>query len=178
MSRCTQGDSPKDAEAIRLIRDLAVRLLALAEGKPIPKHWQALLKQSLLPKSPPISPQRFQKMREVVSELSLAAEELEVERSALHSKTAIFKRIGNAVGVSYKTVGRIEDCLPMNLNQLALLDGMRGEQRRAYIDGMADAICARLREDDQAEELARAQRYKAMILEWEAEDAAQEPISN
>jgi hypothetical protein len=76
-------------------------------------------------------------------------------------------QIASAVGVSRKTIDRIDADRPELISELERLDNLPLELRKAYIDGISQAICERLREHDaierQAQEQAKRRRIRQML---------------
>lgn len=131
-----------DTQASQLIDDFAKKLLALNNGKKIPTSWTKRLKEELKKTSPNktgVKPD-YKKIREAVKLLTLNDEAITSERTKQHSPATVKNRIANEVGITRKTLDRIEvDRISKN-EQCARLDSLDPETRKAHIEGMSDAM--------------------------------------
>lgn len=142
----------KQIEAERLINEFAERLLALNGGNKIPTDWNIRLKIALTPKQKKAGQKRdYGQVASIVKQLALAADKVRKPRTKHHNPATVKNEIAAANHTSRKTVERIDDALPVLMNELGMLDNLEPELRKAYIDGIAAAICEKLREDDAIE---------------------------
>jgi hypothetical protein len=146
----------KQKEAERLITEFAIRLLALNDGKAIPRHWKNQLLKAIKPL--PATRGRKRDYDQVVKAVKLLALSAGQVRRPLtmHHNPAVFKdQIATAVGVARKTIERIDEARPEYMRELARLDELSPELRKAYIDGISAAICEKRREGDAIERKAK-----------------------
>jgi DNA-binding XRE family transcriptional regulator len=104
---------------------------------------------------------------EAVKLLALSNGDTRRPRTKYHNPAVRKDQIASAVGVSRKTIDRIDADRPELISELERLDNLSLELRKAYIDGISQAICERLREHDaierQAQEQAMRRRIRQML---------------
>jgi hypothetical protein len=158
----------KEKAAERLIDEFAVQLLALNDGKAIPRTW----KNQLLKAIKPLPAKRGRKQDcdtvvEAVKLLALSAGDARRPRTKHHNPATVKDQIAEAVGVSRKTIERIDADRPEFMGELERLDSLSPELRKAYIDGLSAAICVKLRAGDalerEAQEKAMRRRIRQML---------------
>ena len=146
----------KLTEAASLIDDFAQKLLALNNGRAIPRQWKNRLLKALKP--PPAKRGRkrdITKTTEAVKLLALNAKEVRKPRDKHHNPATIKDAIARQVGVTRRTIDAIEvETRPSRITDPT----SDPELQRAYIDGMAAALDERLDASDKAEELARREK--------------------
>lgn len=144
-------DKQKAAE--RLIDEFAARLLALNDGKGIPRRWKTRLLKAIVP-----PPAKHGKKRdiaraiEIVKRLVLEGDKLGLEYTkGRESKSAIMERIGRDTGRSRKHVA--------NIDRLDWLDGsLNPEDKTIVAEGMVAVIGELLRAGVEAETLGSTRR--------------------
>lgn len=159
-----QREAKRKAEAFQLIDDFAAKLLALNDGNKIPTDWNIRLKMALTPKPKKAGRKRdYGQVANVVKQLTLAAGKVRKSRTK-HCNPAIAKdEIATANNIDRKTVERIDAALPVYMSELERLDPLNPELRKAYINGIADALCERLRENDAIEDALRRQELRRQL---------------
>lgn len=139
----------KQKAAERLIDEFAAQLLALNDGKAIPRKWKNQLLKAIKPlPAKPGSKRDYGKVAKAVELLALSAGDVRQPRTKHHNPAVAKDKIASAVGVSRKTIDRIDADRPEFMSELEQLDNLSPELRKAYIDGISQAICERLRERD------------------------------
>lgn len=151
----------KVEEAERLIDNFAAQLLALNDGKAIPRQWKNRLLKAIKPLPAKRGVKRdYEQVAKVVKQLTLVGDKVRRPRTKHFNPAIIKDTIAKAFGISRKSVERIDDDRPEDMSELGRLDHLDDPQRRrAYIDGIADAIGEavkeELREEDAIENKAR-----------------------
>jgi len=161
----------KQRAAERLIHEFAAQLLALNDGKAIPRTW----KNQLLKAIKPLPAKRGRKQDcdtvvEAVKLLALSGGDVRRARTKHHNPATVKDRIAAEVGVSRKTIERIDADRPELMSELKRLDDLDPELRKAYIDGLSEAVCERLRENDAKEQEARKQAAIRFNRQMEADE--------
>jgi len=158
----------KQKAAERLIEEFAAELLALNDGKAIPLQWKNQLLKAIRPAPKKKGKkQDYDMVVEVVKQLALSNGDTRRPRTKHHNPAAIKDKIAKAVGVSRKTIDRIDADRPELMSELERLDNLSPEKHKAYIDGISQAICERLRKHDaierQTQEQAKRRRIRQML---------------
>lgn len=154
----------KQVDADRLINEFAAKLLALNGGNKIPTDWNIRLKMALTPKPKKTGRRRdYEKVANVVKQLTLAANKVRKSRTKHHNPATVKDEIAAANNIDRKTVERIDAALPVFMNELERLDSLEPKLRKAYIDGIADAVCEKLREGDAIELKAKEQESRRQL---------------
>jgi len=152
----------KQKAAERLIHEFAAQLLALNDGKAIPRKWKNQLLKAIkpLPAKPGIK-RDYDGVAKAVKLLALSGGDVRQPRTKHHNPAAIKDQIASDVGVSRKTIGRIDADRPEYMSELDRLDDLSPELRKAYIDGLSAAICEKL--ERKAQEQAMRRRIRQML---------------
>lgn len=152
---------PKLDEAEKLIDSFAEQLLALNDGKAIPRQWKNYLLKKIRPMpSKPGQKRDYEQVAEVVKRLVLVGNKVRAQRTKHHNPAVYKDDIASELGISRKTVERIDSYRPEYMSELSQIDSLEPEERKAYINGLAAAIGESLRADDEAEEKARQQEMQ------------------
>ncbi|MSQ54906.1 MAG: hypothetical protein EXR31_06015 [Betaproteobacteria bacterium] len=158
---------PKFDEAQKLIDEFAAQLLALNDSNAIPTPWAIYLKKALTQEARTRGRKRdYAKVAEVVKRLALVGKEVRKGRTKIHNPATIKDHIARNLGVSRKTVERIDKLRPEFMAELPKLDLLRPNVRKAVIDGLAGAISTRLSEGDERDRKARVKQAQRRFAEW------------
>ena len=143
---------PRDDEAYRLIDAFAAQLLDLNDGKAIPTAWKIRLKKVLQPhRRAQGLKKNLKNVRQIVKLLALDGLKIRAERTKHNNPAAIMDAIAAEVGVSRKTVYRLEKNRPEYMGELERMDALKSDERKAYMDGLSDAIGETLKAEWEAE---------------------------
>lgn len=163
----------KVEEAERLIDDFAAQLLALNDGKAIPIQWKNYLLKAIKPSPAKRGVKRdYEQVTKVVKQLTLAGDKVRRSRTKHFNPAIIKDAIAKAFGISRKSVERIDDDRPEGMSELDRLDHLGDPQlRKAYIDGIADAIYEALTEELRKEDVIESKaRELAMHRRFPSEE--------
>lgn len=157
--------SAKQKEADKLIDEFAAQLLMLNDGKAIPSQWKNRLLKALKPSPVKRGVKRdYVQVAEVVKRLALIGKEIRKPRTKHHNPAVFKDAIAQDLGISRKTVDRIDKDRPEYMRELDRLDRMADLRlRKAYIDGIATAVCQRLKEHDALESKAKEQKMRQRL---------------
>lgn len=157
MIRKPKLDDPKFDQAKALIDKFAVQLLTLNGDKAIPRTWKNhLLKAIAKTKAGNPGKQRdYAQVAEVVRRLTLVGDKVRLPRTKHHNPATFKDKIAKEFGISRKTVERIDKYRPEYMRELNRLDSLGPDQRKAYIEGLSDAIWESIKADDEEEQKAR-----------------------
>lgn len=157
---------PKFDQAKRLIDEFAAQLLELNDGKKIPSTWAICLKSALKskPRRPGVKPD-YKKIAEIVKRLTLEGKKVRQGRKKHHNPADYKDNIARDLGVSRKTVERVDEMRPHFIKEINRLDSLEPRKRRAVIDGLSAAICERRKASDEAKEKLRRKKQQQVLDE-------------
>jgi hypothetical protein len=162
----------KEKAAELLIREFAAQLLALNDGKAIPRRWKNQLLKALKP--PPARAGRkhnHEQVTETVKQLALTRGKERQARTKHHNPATVKDEIAKSVGSSRKTVDRIDKRLDKFMSNSGCSDQVDDPQlRKAFIDGIAAAVCERRKEGDAIERKAKEQAMRRLIQQMTQSD--------
>ena len=127
-----------DNNAFELIDSFAKELLALNGNKKIPTIWMTRLKgqlQKTLPTKPDVK-RVYEKIREIVKQITLHSEEIGAKRTKHHSPTEVKNRIASELNVSRKKVDRI-------IVEQKWLDSLAPETRKLHFERKVCLVIAK-----------------------------------
>jgi hypothetical protein len=173
------SNDPKLDEAIKLLKAFDDQLTALNDGKRLNQTWQKKLLAELKRQWPGKAGKLpdYGIIQRVVAELSLVDDELRAPRTKHHNPADYKKSIESKLGVNRKRVDRIARKLPVLLNELEpMLNSLPEAERKAYINGMSEAISrgvsAEIAAEDAAEQAERERKYQELIAEAAAAEGS------